>query len=164
MTLDRYLSSILVQIEDFLGISYLRKAQFFRNLRTYLRSVPIDCLATADYQVERPYFSNGSRDGIRSSKRVCPCESTVGEQISFVCPSIKAFAYDFRCTARTHRKHGHSRSGELIFQAQSLFKGIEVFRIEDGWKGGAINRAILFHSILPHVARVRNLLCQYCNF
>jgi hypothetical protein len=51
-----------------------------------------------------------------------------------------------------------------VFQSESLLQGIQVFRVEDGRKGGTVDGAVCVHGVFPHIASVRYLFCQYYNF
>ena len=73
---------------------------------------------------------------------------------------IGSFADYLGGAGQTHGEHGDGRTGERIFQAQSLLKGVEIFGVEDGGEGGAIDSAVFLHGIFSHIAGVGHLLCE----
>ena len=154
----------LLGANDFFGIRDLRNAEFLSHLRTYLRRIAVDCLTTADYEVEVADFAHGASQCIRGSQRVGSGKSTVGEQIAAVGAAKETFANDVGCAGRTHREQFHRRSGIFFFELKRLFERVQVFGIKDGGKGGAIDGAVGFHGIFPYVSGIRHLLGKYHNF
>ena len=51
----------------------------------------------------------------------------------------------------------------LLLEAQCLLQGVQVFGIENGGKGGAVDGAFGGHGVLAHVSCVGYLLGKYNN-
>ncbi len=67
------------EVDNLLGISYLRNAEFFGNLGTYLCGVSVNSLTSAKNYVIVAKFFNGLSQRVRCCQGVGTAECTVGE-------------------------------------------------------------------------------------
>ena len=159
MTLHRHLP--VSALQDFFHIGHLRQAQFLRHLRPYLCRIAVNGLTTTQNHIGHAQFLNSSSQRITGGQCVGTCKSAVGQQIAPVGPTVQTLANHFGCTGRPHGDDGHGRTRIRIFQPQSLFQRIQVFRIEDGRQSRTVYRTFRCHGIRPDIPRVGNLLGKY---
>ena len=143
------------------SVSNLGDVEFFSDLGHYLSGVAVDCLAAAEDDVVVADFADGLRKGIRSSKGVGTAESAVGEDNAAVGATEDSFANNFGRFGQSHGEDGDSRAGVSVFEAERLFEGIQVFRVEDSGEDGAVDSTVFLHSIFAYVAGVGHLLSKH---
>jgi len=149
---------------DVVHVGDLVQVELLRHLRAHLCGVAVDGLASANHEVGHANLFDGRGERIRRGERVGSGEGAVGQQKAAVQTAIETFADEFGGTRRSHREQMDRGSGKLLLQAQGLFKGVQVFGIEDGGQGGAIHGSLRRHGVGAHVARVGHLLGEYDDF
>ena len=73
-------------------------------------------------------------------------------------------ADDLTGARRTHGEHADNAAWMLFLEAQGLFKGVQVFGIEDGGQCGAIDGAFRRHSVFAHISSIGHLLGKHHDF
>ena len=154
----------ILDTEDFFGVGHLVETEFLGHLRTDLGGIAVDGLTAAEDDVNPADLLDGGREGIGGSEGVSTGEEAVGQQPAFVSSAIEAFTYDFSGTGRAHREHADGGAGVLFFQSERLLEGVQVVGIEDGRKGGTVDRSFGRHRIFPNIPGVRHLFGQDHNF
>ena len=157
-------SPAVFHFQDFLGIRYLRDAQFLGHLRAYLSRIPVDGLTAAYDQVEILDLADSGGQCVGGGQRIGTGKSAVGQQIPSVRTAEESFADDVGGTGRTHGQQGNRRSGVRVLDAERLFERIEVFGVENSRQGGTVDGAVGLHGILAHIPGIRDLLGQYYDF
>ena len=151
-------------LQNLLGVGDLVQAQLLSYLWTYLCGITIDSLATTDHDVDIANLLDGGGKGIGCGQCVCTGEEAVGKQPTCICTTVKTLANYLTGTWRTHCKNTNCGTWILLFQSKSLLQCVQIFRIEDGGKGCAVDCAFGCHRILTHISCVWYLLGKYYNF
>ena len=65
---------------------------------------------------------------------------------------------------RAHGEHADGAAWILLLEVQGLFKGIQVFGVEDGGQGGAVDGAFWRHGVFAHISSIGHLLGKHHDF
>ena len=133
------------------------------HLRTHLGGVTVDGLTTTDNDVNITNFLDGSGQRIRGGQRISTGKQTVGQQPACVGTAIESLADNLTSTRRTHGEHSNSRARMLLFQAQRLLQGIQIFGVEDSGQSSTVDSTFGCHRVLAHISCVGYLLGKYNN-
>ena len=155
---------VVFDLEDFLGVCHLVETQFLCHLGTHLGGVAVNGLTASDDDVDIANLLDGGGEGIRSGEGVGACEEAVGEQPARVGSTEEALADDLTGARRAHGEHADGAAWMLLFEAQGLFKGIQVFGVEDGGQGGAVDGAFRRHRVFTHISSIGHLLGKHHDF
>ena len=150
-------------LDDFLCIGHLVETQLLGYLRTYLGGITVDGLTTSDNDIYIAYLLDGCSQCIRGSQGIGAGKQTVGKQPSGIGATIEALTDYLAGTGRTHGEHTYGAAGILLFQTQSLLKGVQVFGVEDSGQRGTVYSAFCGHRVFAHISCVWYLLCKYNN-
>ena len=104
----------IAEVNDFLGVSYLRNTELFGNLRAHLRGVAVDSLTAAEHYVVVAELLHGLSQRIGSGKGVGAAENAVGENDATVGTAENAFTHYFGSAGKAHCKHCDGRTGICV--------------------------------------------------
>ena len=91
-------------------------------------------------------------------------QCAAGQQVTIVGSAEQTFAYHVSGTRRAHGEDGYCGARILIFNHQSLFQGVQIFGVEDGWQRGTVDRSLGCHGIFTHISCVWYLLGKHNDF
>ena len=89
-------------------------------------------------------------------ERIAGGRAAIGEQDGPVCPAIEAIAEHFARFGRAHRQRSH-RAAIEVANLQRRFQGVEILRIENCRKRGAVDRSVFLHGLGRDIGRVGHL-------
>lgn len=156
-----YNDAAVFDIKDIFSVCYLRQTEFFSNLRSNLCGVAVNSLSASKNKVYLAHFFDGLGEGVGGGKGVGSAEYSVSENNAAVRTTENSFTDNFACARKTHCEDVDCRAGIGVLDAERLFKGIEILRVEDGGESGAVDSAVLLHCIFAHVAGIGYLLCEH---
>ncbi len=88
-----------------LGIGHLGQTEFFGHLWAHLCGIAVDCLASADDDVDLADVLDGSGDGIGCGKSVGTGQSTVCEHNACIGTAVDSLTDYLGSTGQTHGEH-----------------------------------------------------------
>ena len=145
-------------------VSHLVEVELLCHLRAYLSRVAVDSLAAANHEVGHADLLNRLAQCVARGERIGTGKGAVGEQHAAIGSAIQSFADNVCGAGRSHRENGNRRAGVLVFEAQRLLEGVEVFGVENSRQGSAVHCSLRRHGIFANIARVRHLLGKNYDF
>ena len=164
MALGYYLACFLVEGDNLLGIGDLCEAKLLCYLWTYLCCVAVDGLASAEDDVVAANLLDGLGEGVGCGKGVSTAKWAVRYEDAFVGSSEDAFLEHFGCLGQTHGDHGDGGTWISVLEAECLFEGVQILRVEHGRKGCTVHGTLWSHCVRSDIACVGYLLCEYDDF
>ncbi len=146
----------VVDIQQFIDISYLRQAEFFRQLRPHLGRVSVNRLPSAQHNIHRAEVFDAATENIARRQCVAGRRPPVSNQHRPIRPAAQSRPQHLAGAGQAHGHNGY-RPAAAFLDGQRQLQGVEVLRIEYRRQRRPVHRPIIIHGLARHRLGVRHL-------